>query len=145
MIKIIFFFKYLCVKLDRIILIASILKFFYRILNLLYGASIGYKAKFGNIPNFPHNIAGIFISEKALIGKNCTIFQQVTIGNIEKDGETFAPKIGDNVFIGAGAIIIGNIQIGNNVKIGAGTIVHKNIPENATVVMSGMKIISNTK
>ena len=142
MIKLFFFLKSLCIKFEKTPLLSSIFKFCYRILNLLYGASIGYKAKFENIPTLPHNISGIFISELAIIGKNCTIFHQVTIGSVNKSGQRFAPKIGDDVFIGAGAIIIGDIQIGNNVNIGAGAIVHQNVPDKSTVVMSGMKIIT---
>ena len=52
-----------------------------------------------------------------------------------------APEIGDNVFIGAGAKIIGKIKIGNNVRIGAGCIVVTDIPDNATVVMSKPRVI----
>lgn len=53
-----------------------------------------------------------------------------------------APKIGNNVLIGAGAIIIGKIEIGNDVKIGAGCIVTTDIPDNATVVMEKPRIIA---
>ena len=66
-----------------------------------------------------------------------TIYHQVTIGQ-GKDG---APKIGDDVQIGAGAIIIGNVIIGNRVKIGAGCVVTENIPDDATVVSGKPRII----
>lgn len=49
--------------------------------------------------------------------------------------------IGDNVYIGTGAVIIGKVRIGNNVRIGAGTIVNCDIPDNATVVMETPRII----
>jgi serine O-acetyltransferase len=62
------------------------------------------------------------------IGKNCTIFQQVTIGNT--DGY---PTICDNVTIYAGAIIIGNVKIGNNSIIGANSTIYKDVPDNCTV------------
>ena len=65
------------------------------------------------------------------------IYQQVTIGQ-GKDG---AHKIGDDVQIGAGAIIIGNVVIGNRVKIGAGCVVTDSIPDGATVVMEKPRII----
>lgn len=52
-----------------------------------------------------------------------------------------APQIGNNVFIGAGAKLIGKIKIGNNVKIGAGCVVVTDIPDNATVVMHKPRII----
>jgi serine O-acetyltransferase len=67
------------------------------------------------------------------IGKNCTIRQQITVGNEGNRGGGI-PIIGDNVEIGAGAIIIGNIKIGNNVMIGANAVVTKNVPDNCTVI-----------
>lgn len=73
---------------------------------------------------------GIVISTDSRIGTNCTILQNVTIG--KRNG--VAPGIGNNVVIGAGAIIIGDISIGNNSKIGAGSIVIKNVPANSTYV-----------
>lgn len=72
---------------------------------------------------------GTFISAKK-IGKKCWVCQQVTIG-FHNEGN---PTIGDNVFIGAGAKILGDITIGNNVKIGANAVVTKNIPDNCTVI-----------
>lgn len=82
-------------------------------------------------PILEHGINGIIISHYAKIGKNCKIFQRVTIA--EGSGCTSA-EIGDNCYIGAGAVIIGNVKIGNNVTIGANAVVTKDIPENAVVV-----------
>jgi serine O-acetyltransferase len=99
------------------------------------------------IPVLPHGLKGIFISQCAIIGKNCTIFQQVTIGsNMLTGSKGFGgPIIGDNVLIGAGAKIIGNVKIGSNVKIGANAVVVKDIPDNATVVMVAPRIIIHKK
>jgi serine O-acetyltransferase len=72
---------------------------------------------------------GIIIGGGVKIGANCTIFQNVTIGY--RNG---FPEIGNNVFIGAGAIIIGPVKIGNNVKIGAGAIVVDDIPDGLTCI-----------
>lgn len=88
-------------------------------------------------PNLPHGLNGIIVSHNAVIGANCTIFHQVTIG----EGKGGAPTIGDNVLIGAGAKIIGNVHIGNNVKIGAGCIVACDVPDGATVVMGHPRIL----
>ena len=92
--------------------------------------------------NAPHGFKGIAISVRARVGTGCTIFQNVTIGsNTFLDSKNAGmPTIGDNVFIGAGANIIGNVKIGNNVRIGAGCTVTIDIPDNATVV-SGKPIV----
>ena len=105
--------------------------------NASLGTHIGYGATFDSPPRFPHGLYGIIVSHNAHIGKNATIYHQVTIG----EGPAGAPKIGDNCFIGAGAKITGNIHIGNNVKIGTNCIVTENIPDNATVVLSKPRII----
>ena len=105
--------------------------------NASLGTHIGYGATFDSPPRFPHGLYGIIVSHNAHIGKNATIYYQVTIG----EGPDGAPKIGDNCFIGAGAKITGNIYIGNNVKIGTNCIVTENIPDNATVVLSKPRII----
>lgn len=92
---------------------------------------------------FPHGPIGCFFSKWCSIGDNCTIMQHVTIGSdtITKRENGGAKIIKNNVFIGAGAKIIGNITIGNNVKIGAGCIVVTDIPDNAVVVMHKPRII----
>lgn len=105
--------------------------------NASLGTHLGYGAQFSGIPNFPHGLYGIVVSHNAVIGSNCTIYHQVTIG----EGNGGAPIIGDNVLIGAGAKVIGQIKIGNNVKIGAGCVVTDNVPDNATVVSQKARII----
>lgn len=111
-------------------------KFLYRILNLVYGATIPLKTEFKGIPILPHGLHGVFISKNASIGMNVTIFHQVTIGSIQTEGSKHmgSPTIGDNVLIGAGAKILGGITIGNNVKIGANSVVLDDIPDNAVVI-----------
>lgn len=91
----------------------------------------------------PHGLSGIYISKKAVIGKSCTIFHQVTIGSNDlKDSKYYgSPKIGNNVYIGAGAKIIGNINVGNNVRIGANCVVFKDVPDNVTIVLGEPRIL----
>ncbi len=100
--------------------------------NLKYLKKIGTK--------FPHP-TGIVISKDAKIGKNCMIFQNVTIGIRSTKEKAKAPRIGDNVKIFAGAILLGDITIGDNVTIGAGAVVLDNIPDNATCVGNPAKVI----
>lgn len=105
--------------------------------NASLGTHISESASFATPPSLPHGIRGIFVSHRAVIGKNAVIFHHVTIG----EGKGGAPQIGDNCYIGAGAKIIGNIKIGNNVRIGAGCVVVTDIPDNCTVVMEKPRVI----
>ena len=73
----------------------------------------------------------IIINPKVKIGKNCVLNPMIVIGHKVPDEP--APIIGDNVFIGAGAKIIGDIHIGNNVTIAPNAVVIKNVPDNVTV------------
>ncbi|TGB02519.1 serine acetyltransferase [Halobacillus salinus] len=101
-----------------------------------YSSYIGHNAKIANPPCFPHDKFGIFISGNASIGKDCIIFQQVTIGtNHLPDSKGMgAPTIGNNCYIGAGAKIIGKVVVGNNVRIGANCVVFEDVPDNSVVV-----------
>lgn len=106
--------------------------------NASLGTHMGFGAKFEGIPKLPHGLYGIFVSHNAIIGKNCTIFHQVTIG----EGKNGAPIIGDNVLIGAGAKIIGNVHIGNNAKIGVNAVIVHDVPDGAVVAATeGVRLI----
>jgi len=97
---------------------------------------IGQGAKFGKGFVILHSV-GVVINGAAEAGEDLVIEHGVTIG-----AEKFQiPKIGNNVFIGAGAKIIGNVTIGNNVKIGANAVVVKDIPDNSTAVGVPAKVI----
>ena len=83
--------------------------------NASMGTDIGFGATFDTPPHLQHGLNGIIVSHYAHIGKNAWIAQQVTIG--QAMNQNIAPVIGDNVIIGAGAKLIGDIKIGNNVTI----------------------------
>lgn len=85
----------------------------------------------------------ITVSSGAVIGRNCNLSQNITIGVSGQDGKRGAPTLGDNVYVAPGARLVGKINIGNNVKIGANAVIHKDLPDNAIAVMEpGFKIIS---
>lgn len=77
---------------------------------------------------------GVVIGETAQIGDNCHLYQGVTLGGTSTKRTKRHPSLGNNVVVGAGAKLIGAIDVGNNVRIGAGSVVVSNVPENATVV-----------
>lgn len=106
------------------------------------GSNIPYNSLIDGIPCFPHGIQGIFVAGASRIGRNCVIFQQVTIGSNKIAGSKGigAPEIGDRCYIGAGAKIIGNVKIGCNVRIGANCVVYKDVPANSVVVSNSQVI-----
>lgn len=77
---------------------------------------------------------GVVIGETAILGRNVTIFQGVTLGGTGKEKGKRHPTIGHNVVIGAGAKVLGNITIGDNVQIGSNAVVIRDVPPNSVVV-----------
>lgn len=110
-----------------------------------FGCYIGESAQIASMPIFPHNMYGVFISNMSKIGKNVVIFQQVTIGSNTLKGHkrSGAPTIGNNVYIGAGAKIIGQVTIGDNCRIGANCVVVKDMPPSTTAVAAATRFIES--
>ena len=77
---------------------------------------------------------GVVIGETSVVGENVTLFQGVTLGGTGKEIGKRHPTLGDNIVVGAGAKILGNITIGSNSYVGANAVVLKSVPENTTVV-----------
>lgn len=108
-----------------------------------YGSFIGILAVFEEPPVFPHGPLGIFVSNASHIGKGCVIYQQVTIGsNTLKDSKKQgAPYLEDDVYVGAGAKIIGNCRVGARCRIGANCIVVKDMAPDSVAVIRGIEFI----
>lgn len=85
--------------------------------------------------------SGVVIGETAIIGDDCTIFHGVTLGGRGHVKGKRHPTLHNGVFVGAGAKILGNIEIGNNAKIGANAVVLTDVPDNATAVGVPAKVI----
>ncbi|NJL87769.1 MAG: serine O-acetyltransferase [Leptolyngbyaceae cyanobacterium SM1_1_3] len=77
---------------------------------------------------------GVVIGETAIVGDYGLIYQGVTLGGTGKEIGKRHPTLGDNVVVGAGAKVLGNIQIGDNARIGAGSVVLREVPSDCTVV-----------
>jgi serine O-acetyltransferase len=77
---------------------------------------------------------GVVIGGTAIVGDNVTIYQGVTLGGTSLERKKRHPTLGNNVMVGIGAAVLGDITIGDNVKIGANSVVVKDVPANSTVV-----------
>ena len=91
------------------------------------GATIGRRC-------FIDHGMGIIIGETTEIGDDCTIYQGVTLGGTGKDEGKRHPTLGDRVMVSSGAKVLGPFRVGNDVKIGSGAVVLKEIPDGCTVV-----------
>jgi serine O-acetyltransferase len=118
-------------------LLKARLPFFPRLLSqlakFLTGIEIHPGATIGQGLFIDHGM-GVVIGETSVIGKNVTLYQGVTLGGTGKEKGKRHPNIGDNVVVGTGAKILGNITIGDNSYIGANAVVLKDVPPNSTVV-----------
>jgi serine O-acetyltransferase len=78
--------------------------------------------------------AGTVIGETAVVGNDVTLYQGVTLGGTGKEKGKRHPTLGNNISIGSGAKLLGNITIGDNCRVGAGSVVLRNVPANSTIV-----------
>ncbi|MGB8492030.1 MAG: serine acetyltransferase [Bacteroidales bacterium] len=107
---------------------------FYRLLRRLFAYKeyqISAQAEIGEGFYLYHR-GTVFIGP-VRIGKNCCVSHNVTIGRAYKNGQIGRPVIGDNVWIGPGAVVVGKINIGNNVFIAPNSVVNFDVPDNAMV------------
>ena len=102
----------------------------YMLWSTLTASDIDPAARLGEGLRLPHP-TGVVIHRDAVLGPNCMVMQQVTIGQLAEDG---APTLGANVYVGAGAKILGKITVGDDVRIGANAVVLKDVPSGCTVV-----------
>ncbi len=100
--------------------------------NCSFGTNINMGENIEEPPRLPHGPNGIIVASNSTIGRNCTIYQQVTIGG---------GKVGNNVLIGSKATILHQAVIGDNCRIGANCVVFDEVPDNATVVLPKPRII----
>lgn len=114
----------------------------YFLVRALWGIEVPRTAQIGPGLYIGH-FGGITVSGKARIGRRCSLSQGITIGRGGSGSRGGVPVIGDDVYIAPGARIFGAIRIGDNVQIGANAVVYKDIPDNAVVALDpGFRIIS---
>jgi serine O-acetyltransferase len=114
----------------RLPLIARLIS---HIARFLTGVEIHPGAVIGQGVFIDHGM-GVVIGETAIIGNYALIYQGVTLGGTGKECGKRHPTLGENVVVGAGAKVLGNIEVGSNARIGAGSVVLRNVPADCTVV-----------
>jgi serine O-acetyltransferase len=100
---------------------------------LITGIEIHPGAQIGRRFFVDHGM-GVVIGETTIVGDDVTLYQGVTLGGTGKEVGKRHPTIGNNVVIGAGARVLGNITIGENSRVGAGSVVLRDVPDNSTIV-----------
>ena len=130
--------------LDKNLFVNALLLPIYLLLNYhvkaFWGISILRRAIIGE-GFFIGNWGGIFVSGMAVIGRNCDIFQDVSIG-VSRSGNQYGyPIIGDNVQIGPGVKIHGKVNIGNNVRIAPNATIDRNIPDDVHVSPAPLQVV----
>ena len=100
---------------------------------LITGIEIHPGAQIGRRFFIDHGM-GVVIGETTIVGDDVTLFQGVTLGGTGKETGKRHPTIGNNVVVGAGAKVLGNITVGENCRIGSGSVVLRDVPDNSTVV-----------
>jgi serine O-acetyltransferase len=108
-------------------------RFISHIARFLTGIEIHPGAQIGQGVFIDHGM-GVVIGETAIIGNYALIYQGVTLGGTGKESGKRHPTLGENVVVGAGAKVLGNLLIGNDVRIGAGSVVLRDVPSGCTVV-----------
>ena len=108
-------------------------RFLSQVARLATGIEIHPGAKIGKSLFIDHGM-GVVVGETAIIGDNVLLYQGVTLGGTGLEKGKRHPTIGNNVVIGAGAKVLGNITVGDNSYIGANAVVIKDVPPNSTVV-----------
>jgi len=123
------------------ILIKPLLVILFHRIRAAWGIELSLNATIGEGFLIFH-YGGIFIGSRVVIGKNCSISHDVTIGLAGRGVRRGAPVIGDNAYIAPGAKVSGRIRIGNNVKIGANAVVERNVPDNALVQVRSVQVVT---
>ncbi len=129
----------------KVPVLAQMLKLITRLTHLIFslitGIYIPFEVSIGE--GFYIGHAGMLvINGKTVIGSNCNVSVGVIIGQGGRGERKGCPVIGNNVFIGVSAVVIGKITIGNNVAIGANSVVTKDVPDNAVVAGIPAKVIN---
>lgn len=136
--------QYLAKKRPRIVIfpLYALARILLRHYSYKFGMFIPYDTPIG-LGFYIGHCGDIHFNARAQVGHNCNISQGVTLGQANRGGNKGYPTIGNGVYIGPGAKIVGAVRVGNNVAIGANCVVTKDVPDNAVVVGIPGRVISS--
>lgn len=136
-----FFYRNVKIQPFRILVMLP-MYFWQKSIEIMTGISIPASAQIGHSFYIAH-FGGIILNSNTKIGNNCNISQGVTIGVSGLGDKRGVPVIGNNVYIGANAVLAGKISIGDNALVGACSLVSSDVPENGVVVGVPATLVSN--
>jgi serine O-acetyltransferase len=113
----------------------------FRRVRMKWGIELNHEADIG--PGFLiFHYGGIFVGSRVVIGANCSISHDVTIGLSGRGPRRGAPRLGDNVYVAPGANISGKIEVGANSRIGANVVLDRSVPAGSLVQMPSPRIVA---
>jgi serine O-acetyltransferase len=131
----------LCGQLSKFNPLGVLARLYFHRLKVKFGFQIPFTCNIG--PGlFIGHFGGIVVNQAVVIGSNCNLAQGVTLGHVSRGSKKGSPIIGDRVWIGANAVVVGNIKIGNDVLIAPLTYINEDIPDHAVVMGNPSKVIS---
>lgn len=132
----------LCNRFSKINPIGFLARIWYKKIQVKYGFQIPFTTRIGKGLFLPH-YGNIVINPKVLIGENCNVAQGVTLGQINVGDKAGCPAIGNRVWIGANAVVVGNIKIGDDVLIAPLSYVNFDVPSGSVVLGNPGKIVGD--
>ncbi|EGR1023375.1 hypothetical protein EFU34_13210 [Vibrio cholerae] len=121
-------------------IVRKFISIFHCFLSMLSNCSIPYSCQIGERVLFKHGFRGVFLSSGCIVGDECIILHNVTIGSKYLDKKS-SPNISEKVLIGAGAVIVGDINIGKNSKIAPNSFVDFDVDNNTLIIPVVNKIV----
>ncbi|MEO6722080.1 MAG: serine acetyltransferase [Ferruginibacter sp.] len=131
--RILFYFRVAAYFKEHGLLFGSVIYKFYFNLSTRYCITLYPETKIGLGFRIGH-IGNIIVHSKSVIGNNVTISQGVTLGKIHTGKKQGTPTLGNNIYIGPNAVIVGNIKIGNDIIISGNAFVNFDVPDNSVVL-----------
>lgn len=125
---------------DNRSVLAAIFRLLHRHYSVKYGIQIPLSVEIGHGLMLPH-FGGIVVNSKAKIGTNCTILHGVTLGSISAGKRAGFPVVCDGVYLGPGAVVVGNVTLGAGSTLSGGAWVNFDVPSNALVIGNPGKIV----